>query len=281
MSLILVLVFCFSFRASVSEAEEKTLSFSWITSLKDLTKASPTAESLFAFYDSLGSLFAYDGNLSLSLKQPKIGGFYTVILPKDEDLPPGAIGVAVDFNSEDSTLSLYSYDFSSVVQGLLLAGALSHALDYFSGLEPPNTELLSPIWLEGERRSAFRLNQILNDLTGGKWSEIVEESRLEREKIANSLGKRPTTYTFGPAPGDSTRIVNLFQINSPEDLAVLQTFLTVQANIRTIQARVFTYRFNDELPRHPLPWISLEKQEEANKKVDNYFRAFYQAYTNE
>ena len=232
----IILVSCSQQTEPKLTVRERQLIESSRSSLAQLAETSQAAKELLLFFDNEATLAKYiDKETFQVVEDPQSPHFFYVVA----DTTKPVLGeqrsyVAAEFDIGIRCLTLYDYQFSGLVQGLFLAHELQHAMDCVLGGEKVST-FISVEWLMGEYHALWTVKEILNQHTEGEWEEIALTSRAKRESLSIALGHDTSFFTFGPAPGDSSRIVALFGNLAPDDYNSLVTQMIIDANMYNVK----------------------------------------------
>lgn len=219
----------------LTDREERIIS-SAISSLQLLADSSETAAGLLTFVleNAIRARYMDDGNLQIVDDASSDYYFIVYAYPDTMMWGAGEVSVAATFLQDNRTLGIYDAKFTPLVKGILFSHELQHAFDFVTGAEPLS-DPFSPEWLFGEFNAHHAEYSVLNEWTHGRWKEAVLESRAARDSFLVAEDHRPTAFTMSPMVGDSIRITKLFGDLSYQDLSVLSTRLTFDANILNIQ----------------------------------------------
>lgn len=157
--------------------------------LVSLAAKSATAQRLLQIFTEHSAASVYlDQNRSVLINAPDEPRWFILL----GDPTPRSVGnqgntvAAQFFCSQPPRLLLYNFGNDELFAGLMAAHELSHAdACLFRG--EPEVPPMSPVWLAGEMYAHATMQAILKETTDGKWSELMERSRVWRAAKAQEM----------------------------------------------------------------------------------------------
>lgn len=215
--------------------EESHLLQSYVDGLAEIAKTSPMADTLLTFYQTASTKARpHPGGDVQVLESPKTDKYFFVVPQVGVQTTPLPNQGAVAARYEGRVMELNNNNFSPFVRGLMVGHELVHARDEILDGEPPS-EPLSPTWLTGEGHAHYVVYTILNEYTSGTWKLKAIESAHERRQLALANGHSEAAMTFNASSADSVRMVEMFGPLGLDDLSLLLTQFTVDANMLNLK----------------------------------------------
>jgi hypothetical protein len=213
-------------------ADEKQLIADTLLGLRSLSEQSKTAGNAFRFLQNYSTIGKFLSRGRVAANMPKTVPYFFLVA----DLQMSDKKIGGEFFCEPPTmLKLYRLSAGSkLAMSLTVVHELSHARDCLIGHEPPSP-MFSPIWMMGELNAYGTVKIVLDEYTGGGWSELVESSALLRQNSAISQGKKPDSSVLGLVEGDERKLETMFPAIGKWGMDFLDAQLIVDANILNLE----------------------------------------------
>ncbi len=231
--------------------------------LAKLAEMSPTAAELLKFYDLNATPAKLVPNGAMVVEAPKTEAWFMVVGDPTRINDPKVARAGAEFDCQSRIMRFTNNAGSNqITTGVLIAHEISHAVDCIVKREPV-TLRGSPIWLMGERNAYETGSHVLDEVTDGRWSKLVDE--IGDRRLAGLIKSgHPDSFYLGQSEEDITAIKKLFGVDLDDlSLGSLAMQLSVDTGMRNalIQTKA----------------LGLDEKEASASQL-RFLTAFYQHY---